>query len=182
MRPTASVFIATSIDGFIARDDGSVDWLEHDSKGEDYGFHAFMDSVDALVMGRNTFDLVRDSGQWCYGNTPVIVLSKTLGADDLPERLRGNVTISTQEPRAVVADLGARGARRIYVDGGKVIQSFLRENLIDDLVLTRLPVLLGSGIPLFGPLAGDIQLTHIASASFASGIVQSTYRVFRPSA
>ena len=173
MQPKASVFIATSLDGFIARLDGSVDWLEHDSGGEDYGFRAFMDTVDGLVMGRNTFEVVRTSEDWYYGETPLIVASKSLAEQDIPARLRGRVALSRLEPQPLMAELGARGMQHVYVDGGRLIQSFLREDLIAELILTRIPLLLGEGIPLFGPLGRDVPLQHLGSESFASGLTQS---------
>lgn len=171
------VFIATSLDGFIARKDGSLDWLMKQSvEGEDYGYDGFIESVDGLVMGRGTFEQVLSFGEWPYPK-PVIVLSATLSQGDLRPDLAGKVTIRNEAPKAVMTDLERQGWRRAYIDGGKVIQSFLRAGLIEDLVLTRVPVLLGEGIPLFGLLDRDIDLKHMETNSFPSGLVSSRYRV-----
>lgn len=177
MKPRTSVYIATSLDGFIARKNGDVDWLEHDSGGEDYGFHAFISTVDRLVMGRNSYEKVLsfDVG-WPYA-VPVVVLSRTLSNADIPDDLPGKVEISSATPTELVAQLGAAGAQHLYIDGGKVIQAFLREGLIDEVIISRLPVLLGEGIPLFGPLDRDIMLVHLETTAFASGLVQSRYRI-----
>lgn len=170
---TGHVYIATSLDGFIARRDGGVDWLDpYVADGEDYGFNAFMDSVDGLVMGRGTFEKVLTFGPWPYSK-PVVVLSQT--RRDVPEELSENVCISDASPVEIMQQLAEEGWHRVYVDGGKVIQAFLRENLIEDLIITRVPVLLGDGIPLFGPLDADIGLSHLKTIDYPSGLVQSTY-------
>ncbi len=177
----ASVYIATSLDGFIAREDGGLDWLpgsdgeESDQNNEDYGYQAFMDSVDTLVMGRNTYGLVVSFGQWPYGEKRVVVLSQTLTelADGLPD----TVEISTQAPVELVKRLEAEEMKHLYIDGGKTIQSFLRAGLIQELIITRVPILIGQGIPLFGPLANDVKLTHLKTQTFENGFVQSKYQV-----
>jgi dihydrofolate reductase len=173
-----SVFIATSLDGFIARKDGGIDWLTNaagsDSK-EDYGYHAFMDSIDALVMGRNTYELVLSFGAWPYAGKPVVVLST--GSPPVPAHLHDKVRVSSLAPAALLAELERGGTRRVYVDGGKTIQGFLRAGLINDLTITRIPILLGEGRPLFGELTQDISLEHIETRSWPNGFVQSHYRV-----
>ena len=176
MNPKASVFIATSLDGFIARQDGSLDWLNFDAGGEDYGFHDFMSTVDTLVMGRNTYEKVLTFGEWPY-DKPVVVWSRTLSSSDIPPHLTGRVEITSQAPRALVERLGTVGIKHLYVDGGQTIRAFLGAGLIQELILSRIPVLIGDGIPLFGALAQDIKLTHLETKSFASGLVQSRYRV-----
>jgi dihydrofolate reductase len=174
----ATVYIATSLDGFIAREDGGIDWLppiEAGDDGEDYGYHAFFASVDTLVMGRNTFELVRGFGQWPYGDKRVIVLtSRPL---DLPDAFAGRVEPMSGSPGEVAERLGARGAQHLYVDGGKTIQGFLAEGLIQRLIIARIPVLIGRGIPLFGPVPHDIRLRHVATRAYANGLVQSEYEV-----
>lgn len=171
-----NVFIATSLDGFIAREDGGIDWLGDPAAGaEDHGFQAFFDSVDALVMGRNTYELVRTFPSWPYGEKRVVVLtSRPL---DLPPAHRGRAEAMSGSPTEVVARLAARGHRRLYVDGGVTIQRFLLEGLIDEMVITRIPILLGSGIPLFGDLPHDVHLRHLETRSYESGLVQSRYEV-----
>ncbi len=177
MRPIFSVFIATSLDGFIARSDGGLDWLEHESGGEDYGYAAFIATVDTLVMGRRTYDTALAFAEWPYAAQRVVVLSRRLGTADVPEPLRGRVAISNSPPETLAAELAAAGARHVYVDGGETIRGFLAAGLIDALTVSVLPVLLGDGIPLFGGPARDRRLELVASRAFASGLVQSTYRV-----
>ena len=172
-----SVFVGVSLDGFIAREDGGIDWLDtpDDEPGEDYGYHAFFASVDALVMGRNTYELVRTFDAWPYGSKPVIVL--TTRPLEIPEELRDRVSTMSGEPAEIVRELGARGMRHLYVDGGVTIQRFLAAGLIHRMTITRLPILIGTGIPLFGPIPHDIRLRHVATRVFRNGMVQSTYDV-----
>jgi len=169
----ASVFIATSLDGFIARANGDLDWLPPGG-GEEHGYDAFMATVDALVIGRKTFETVLTFDTWPYGEKPVYVLSTRTLAPALPgavvERMSG-------APAEIVSQLAARGVRHAYVDGGITIQRFLQAGLIQRLTITRIPVLLGTGIPLFGTLQHDIVLRHVATRQYASGLVQSDYEV-----
>jgi dihydrofolate reductase len=168
----ASVFVGTSLDGFIARADGSFDFLP--AEPEPHGYEEFIASVDALVMGRKTYETVLGFGGWGYGTKPVFVLSSrsiaAAPAGAIVEHLSG-------APADIVAQLEARGMRHIYVDGGLTIQRFLEAGLINRLIITRVPVLIGTGIPLFGPLQRDIALTHVSTRHFPSGLVQSEYAV-----
>lgn len=174
------VYIAVSLDGFIAAPDGGLDWLmKQPVQGEDHGYDAFMDSVDGLVMGRGSYEKVLTFGAWPYVK-PVVVLSRSLAARDLREDLVGKVRIVDAGPTQVMQTLSQEGWRRAYVDGGQIIQAFLRENLISDLVLTRVPILLGSGIPLFGRLDEAVDLRHVKTMDYPSGLVESTYEVIRP--
>ena len=174
---TGHVFIATSLDGFIACEDGAIEWLiERDDPAEDHGYDDFIKDIDVIIMGRGTFETVRDMKPWLY-NRPVLVLSATLANQAVPADLAGKVRFSGKSPQQAMAMLEAEGHRRVYVDGGRVIQSFLREGLIRDLVITRVPILLGTGRPLFGPVSRQIPLTHVSTRSFPSGLVQSTYTV-----
>lgn len=179
MELRASVFIATSLDGFIARCNGDLDWLDEANRGvpegEDMGFQAFLASVDALVMGRLTFEQVLGFGVWPYGVTPVIVLSS--GKVEVPPPLHGVVSISSEQPEALVRRLESEGVRKLYVDGGLTIRRFLAARLIHEITLTTVPVVLGEGRPLFGPGAADIRLTHLETRALAGGFVQSRYRV-----
>ena len=171
----STVFIATSLDGFIARQDGDIDWLGEPSKdGEDYGYQKLMDTVDFLVMGRNTYEKVRSFGQWPYSKPVVVLTSRPL---DIPERLAKSVETMSGSPVEVVDELSKRGAEHLYVDGGKTIQDFLNANLIQRIIITRIPILLGRGIPLFGPLNQDIKLRHVETRAFADGNVQCEYEV-----
>jgi dihydrofolate reductase len=175
----ASVFVATSLDGYIARVDGSIDWLEDASTetGEDYGFRQFFSSVDTLVMGRNTFETVLSFEKWPYGDKPVVVLSSRLAR--APEDAPKTVEVMSGAPAEVVQRLSARGAKHLYVDGGLTIQRFLQAGLIQSLTISKIPILLGSGIPLFGPLAKDVRLRHARTQSYPSGLVQSEYEVLQ---
>lgn len=168
-------YIAVSLDGFIARPDGSIDWLVNHPvpEGQDFGFAEFFDAVDALVMGSGTFEMARSFGMWPYGKKPVFVLSRR--RLDLAGLQQYPVELVDLAPSALLALLDSRGFRQIYVDGGKVIQSFLREGLIDELTITRLPLLIGRGLPLFGDIPADIALSHVGTKTYENGFVQSTY-------
>lgn len=168
----ASVFVGTSVDGFIARVNGALDFLP--AQPEPHGYDEFMASVDALVLGRNTFEIVLGFGGWAYGAKPVFVLS-TRPLPPVPEG--AVVERMSGEPAAILAELEGRGIGHVYVDGGITIQRFLRAGLIQRLVVTRVPVLIGSGIPLFGELPRDVLLRHVATRQYASGLVQSEYVV-----
>ena len=168
----ASVFIATSLDGFIARQDGALDWLPADG-GEPHGYDEFIASVDALVIGRKTFETVLTFDTWPYGSKPVVVLSTKPGELRAPDGAVCEAMTGT--PHEIVDRLSARGMEHLYVDGGVTIQGFLEAGLIQRVIITRIPVLLGNGIPLFGPLSHDVRLSHVATRSFASGMVQSEY-------
>lgn len=173
MTARGSVFIATSLDGFIARPDGSLDWLlSRAGEGEDHGYDAFIAGVQAIVMGRGTFETVKAFDPWPYA-LPVTVLSRQPPPQDLPKGVR----FSANAPAEIMAELGAAGVSRAYIDGGQVVQDFLRLGLIDKIIITRVPVLIGNGRPLFGALPADVPLTHLETRSFPSGLVQSCYRV-----
>lgn len=177
------VFIAATLDGFIARLDGDIDWLTdppsnqghapgHDGPNPPPDYQALMDAVDHLVMGRGTYEKVLTFDSWPYAK-PVIVLSTTLA-----EEGDGRVTVARDIPQTVEL-LGARGSEGVYVDGGKVIQGFLEHDLIDEITLTHAPALLGHGLPLFGSLSRDIRLTHTGTLTTDAGMVSSHYLVQR---
>ena len=173
-----SVFIAISLDGFIAREDGQIDWLpsgEVVSDGEDYGYKDFMRTVDTLVMGRKTYETALGFDEWPYGTMPVVVLSSR--ALNIPKPIAGSVESMSCAPAELIQVLAKRGATRLYIDGGATIQSFLKAGLIQQITITRIPVLIGSGISLFGKLDHDITLHHIDTRQFPSGFVRSTYEV-----
>lgn len=171
---TASVFVGTSVDGFIARRNGDLDWLPVGG-GEPHGYDEFMASVDALVIGRNTFEKVLTLGPWSYGGKRVVVLSGR--PVDLSAAVGGVVEQMAGPPAEIVSRLAERGIHDLYVDGGITIQEFLRAGLIDRLIITRVPVLIGDGIPLFGTLPRDVRLRHVATRHFPSGLVQTEYQV-----
>lgn len=169
----ASVFVGTSLDGFIARANGAFDFLPAGG-GEPHGYEEFMATVDAMVIGRKTYEIVLGLEAWPYAATPVFVLSSQPLA---PAPAAASVERLSGPPTAIVSQLSARGLRHIYVDGGITIQEFLRAGVIQRIVITRVPVLIGSGIALFGPIARDIALRHIATQQYASGLVKSEYEV-----
>ena len=177
MKPKCSIFIATSLDGFIARPNGAIDWLTSPAyaSDEDYGYKTFIDSVDALVMGRNSYETVLGFDAWPYTGTKVIVLSS--GAPNVPEALSASVEVMGGAPADVLAQLAQRGMRHLYIDGGKTIQGFLNAGLIDEMTITSIPVLIGEGLPLFGKLTHDVHVQLIESKSYPIGFVQNKYRI-----
>lgn len=174
---TGHIFIATSLDGFIARENGDIGWLlERDNPAEDHSYDAFIADKDVIVMGRGSFDSIRHVTPWPY-DRPVLILSASLSESDLPPDLSGKVRVSARTPADAMAMLRAEGRRRAYVDGGQLVQAFLRAGLIADMVITQVPVLLGTGRRLFGAIPSDIPLIHQTTRTFPSGLVQSKYRV-----
>ena len=168
----ASVFVGVSVDGHLARPDGALDFLPENA--EPHGYDEFMASVDVLVIGRKTYETVLGFDGWPYGAKAVFVLSTSplapAPAGAVVERLSG-------PPRDVVAALERRGFEHAYVDGGVTIQGFLAAGVIQRLTITRVPVLIGRGIPLFGELPADVRLRHLRTRFFPSGLVQSEYEV-----
>ena len=173
------VFMAMSLDGFIARPDGGLDWLTpYSDAGEDHGYDAFLAPMDGIVMGRGTFETVMTFPEWPY-EKPVVVLSRSGAGEKLPAHAAGRARILALSPQALASQLAAEGWRRVYLDGGQLVQAFLREGLVEDLIITRVPILLGEGRPLFGSLRREIALHHEETKAFPSGLVQSRYRVRR---
>jgi dihydrofolate reductase len=179
---TGSVFLGMSVDGFIARLDGDLSWLTGDAEvggapddgaGGDFGFAEFLSGIDALVMGRATYDVIAPMTTWPYQGKPVHVLSTTLAADADPR-----ITVHRSFDEAVAA-LSAAGYRRVYVDGGRTVHAFLSAGLISDLTLSRVPVLIGTGHTPFGELPADVALEHERTHVFPGGMVQTAYRVRR---
>ncbi|HKQ85197.1 MAG TPA: dihydrofolate reductase family protein [Candidatus Acidoferrales bacterium] len=172
-----SVFCGVSVDGFLARPDDTLDFL--DTGGEEpHGFEEFLATVDVIVIGRRTFEVVMKLGHLgLYGKKTVIVLSSS-PLDFSSAKAEGAERISGP-PAEIVKQLKARGLQHAYVDGGITIQRFLAAGLIDRMVITRVPVLIGSGIPLFGALPRDIKLHHLTTRSYTGGLVQSEYEVAR---
>lgn len=167
-----------SLDGFIARENGDIDWLmkanTQASKGEDGGYHAFIATVDGLVMGRKSFEKVLSFESWPYGDLPVIVMSRQ--SIEVPHHLRKTVSVSQETPRALVHRLTTAGHQHLYIDGGVTIQHFMRSKLISEFTVTIVPILLGSGRSLFGELACDVELERIATRTF-DGFVQIKYKI-----
>ena len=172
----ASVFIGISVDGFIARPNHALDFLPPDG-GEPHGYNEFMATVDALVIGRRTFEIVRGFPEWPYGTKRVVALSTR--PIDFSAVRGGSVEQMSGAPADIVSKLAASGVQHVYVDGGITIQQFLRAGLIQSLTITRVPVLIGQGIPLFGALLHDIRLRHIATQHYPSGLVKTEYEVLK---
>lgn len=170
----ASVFVGATLDGFIARPNGDLDFLPPGG-GEPHGYAEFFASVDAMVIGRKTFEIVLSFPDWPYADKPVFVLSSR--PLDFSGVRGGIVEQMAGDPVEIVSRLAARGFHQLYIDGGITIQEFLRAALIQRLVITRVPVLIGEGIPLFGTLLRDIKLHHIATQHYPSGLVKSEYLV-----
>jgi dihydrofolate reductase len=171
-----SVFIGTSVDGFIARRNGAFDFLP-EGGGEPHGYDEFIASVDALVIGRKTFETVLAFEEWPYGKKRVVVLSR--GKLDFSNVRGGVVEHMSGEPTDIVAKLEASGAQHVYLDGGVTIQRFLRAGLVDRMTITRVPVLIGDGIPLFAELGRDVKLRHVATQAYGSGLVKTEYELHR---
>lgn len=174
-----SVFVGVSLDGFIARPNGELDWLMGEGGGDsaEYGYNEFIADIDAIVMGRKTFDKVLTFGKWYYGAKRVVVLTNRPIDLSVARACGGVVEVMAGSPAEILSKLAVSGARRLYVDGGVTIQQFLRAGLIQRLIISRLPVLIGAGIPLFGSLSSDIRLNHIATRTYQGGMVQSEYCV-----
>lgn len=172
-RPRCSVYVAVSVDGYIARPGGGIDWLSIvELEGEDYGYKVFLDSIDVLVVGRKTYDVALGFAGWPYVGKRCVVLTHRP-----PLASRHGEEFFAGVPRAVVERLAREGARRVYVDGGAVIQQFLSARLIDDLTLSVVPVVLGGGVRLFADDAAERRLILDDAKSWPSGLAQLRYRM-----
>lgn len=172
------VYIATSLDGYIARENGDIDWLMsiENPTDDDFGYKDFISSIDGIVIGRGTYEKVLTFPSWPY-DRKVYVLSTTLKS--VPEPLKDKITLLSMKPKEVLAHLSSQGHAGLYIDGGKVIQGFLRDDCIDEMIITKIPVLIGSGIPLFGNLPADMQFKHLHTQVYPNGLVKSHYRRLR---
>jgi dihydrofolate reductase len=175
---TTYVYIAQSLDGYIADKDGNVDWLNEipNPENSDFGFAEFMDKIDAVVMGRNTFEQVLTFGMWPY-NKPIFVISASL--NQLPDEHDGKAYLLNLKPIDIIEKLNSEGMENLYIDGGALIQSFLADDLIDELIITSVPVLLGGGIPLFGKLGNALNFSHQNTEILNYTLVKSHYRRHR---
>jgi len=169
-----SVYIATSLDGFIARKNGDIDWLTGGEGGEDYGYAEFMSDIDHIVMGRNTYEKVLTFGGWHYDKKVIVLTSRDLIT---PPELLDKIEALHLSPRELLNQMSIRGTKHIYLDGGVTIQRFLHAGLVDEMTITIIPILIGEGLSLFGKLDKDVELELIKSESFNNGFVQSKYKV-----
>ena len=172
---TVSVYIATSLDGYIATPSGGLDWLDNfpNPTNSDYGFLEFIDGIDAIVMGRHTYEIVLNFEPWPY-DKKVFVLSNTL--QEVPPALVDKVEIVQGDLKAIIKKLATQAYKNLYIDGGKTIQSFLKKNLIDELIISKIPVILGEGIPLFSQQKQIINFEHCSTEVFEGGLVKSHYK------
>ncbi|MDH5432661.1 MAG: dihydrofolate reductase family protein [Gammaproteobacteria bacterium] len=171
-------FCAVSLDGFLARENGKLDWLEASAdkeSTEDYGYQKFLRAMDCIVMGRNTFEKVASFAQWPYVDKRVIVLSKKM--QQIPSAFEDKISLFSGKVEELVVDLQSRGYKHIYIDGGKTIQSFIRAGVMDELIITQIPILINKGLPLFAEFSHDIKLKLTRSQSYPSGFVQSRYDI-----
>jgi dihydrofolate reductase len=178
-----TVYIATSLDGYIAAPDGGIEWLNalpppSEAEG-DMGFAAHLASIDVMIMGRKTFEKVLSFGveSWAYGDIQVVVWSRSMTDMDIPENRRNMCSCSSLAPAELFAKLEQEGHARAYIDGGVTIQKFLEAGLIQEICLSTVPILLGSGIKLFAANGPRVELKLKHSKSFTNGIVQSFYQV-----
>ena len=169
-----TVYVGTSLDGFIARKDGDIGWLmQFNNKEVHQSYNEFINQIDAIVIGRGTFETVLDFPSWPY-DRKVFVLSNSI--NQAPDLVKDKVTVISMNPSELLTYLSDEGFSNIYIDGGKVIQSFLREDLIDELIITQVPLLIGSGIPLFGTIDRDIPFTHLRTEVYSNELVKSYYQ------
>jgi len=176
LRPKVSIYIASSIDGYIARKDGNLDWLHYGHAGdEDYGFKKFTSSIDAVIMGRNTYEVVAGFDEWAYKEKRVVVLSNTL------RTVRKEAEIFSGELTELLAKLHAEGIKHIWIDGGVTVSRFLEAGLVDEITISIIAMVLGSGIPLFSPMNQEHKCHLISTKSYPSGLVQLKYGVLRDS-
>ena len=169
------IYIATSLDGFIARTDGDIEWLLNipNPDNSDFGYKEFITGIDAILMGRNTYEVALSFESWPY-NRPVFVLSNIL--DGIPQKLENKAEIIKGDLKDILQRLESRGIKNLYIDGGRTIQSFLKEDLIQEMIITTVPILLGEGIPLFGHLNNDLKFKCEKVEFISEYLVKHYYR------
>lgn len=181
-----SVFIATSVDGFIAKVDGSVDWLHTAGNPEaemgdqaDMGFNDYISSIDCMIMGRKCMDVISNMNltpeQWPYGETRIVVLSNTI--TEAPDNMKGKVELYSGDLNALISQLESEGFKHAYIDGGTTIQGFLKLKLIQEITISRAPIILGEGISLFGKSNQGVKLVQAESKAFPNDFIQVRYKV-----
>lgn len=182
-----SAFIATSVDGFIARPDGNVDWL-HSSGNQDVemgnqadmGFYDYLSEVDCLIMGRKTMEVIANMNlsddQWPYGDMKIVVLSSSI--TEIPASVRSNAMVFSGELKDLISMLKEEGLKHAYIDGGSTIQQFIREGLMSEMTIARVPILLGEGIPLFTTLGREVSLKDAETTAYPNDFVQVKYKLY----
>jgi len=171
-KPKITSYIACSVDGYIAKEDGSLEWLDcAHLPNEDYGFQEFFSSLDAIVMGRKTYEKIMTFEKWPYSGKKVVVMSSVL------QNVHEEAQLSKATPSEVIAKLHEENFRHVWIDGGITVSAFLQSGLIDRLIISIIPTLLGSGIPLFNPMDRPINCKLITSKAYASGLVQNNYEI-----
>ena len=172
---TISVYIATSLDGYIATERGDIAWLEDfpNPTNSDYGYFEFISGIDAIVMGRKTYETVVNMRPWPY-DKKVFVLSRSLF--EVPPELVDKVEFMSGDIKTIAKKLAERGYKNLYIDGGQTVQGFLKKNLIDELIISTLPIILGKGIPLFSSPHERIDFQHCSTEVFEGGLVKSHYK------
>jgi dihydrofolate reductase len=174
-RPRISIYIAQSIDGYIARKNGGLDWLEYGHPGgdEDYGFKKFINGIDALILGRNTYETVCGFDEWPYEGKRVVVLSNTL------TDVREEVELFCGQLTDLASTLSSEGIKHVWIDGGITVSKFLEAGLVDDITISVIAVVLGSGIPLFSNMNREHKCRLLSTQSYPSGLVQLKYEVVK---
>ncbi|QPN89290.1 dihydrofolate reductase family protein [Proteus vulgaris] len=170
------VYIATSLDGYIADKQGNIDWLTdiENPENSDFGFADFLNEIDAIVMGRTTFETIMSFDiDWPY-TQPVFVLSHTLKR--LSTSLPDNVEIMSGNVSEIIQRLNQNNYKRVYIDGGKTVQGFIDEGFVDELIITKIPILLGCGVPLFIPNNNKIEFVHYKTEIYRDSLVKSHYK------
>lgn len=174
LRPKISIYIASSIDGYIARKDGNLDWLHYGHTGdEDYGFKKFTSTIDAVIMGKNTYEVVSSFDEWAYKDKRVIVLSNTL------TEVRKEAELFSGELTELLAKLHAENVKHVWIDGGITVSKFLEAGLVDDITISIIAMVLGAGIPLFSTMHQEHRCHLVSTQSYPSGLVQLKYEVVR---
>lgn len=169
-----SIFISMSIDGYIAGPDGELDWLQRvDLEGEDYGYSAFLESIDAIVLGRNTYEVAQSASKWPYQGKRVVVLSRTLSS------VREEAELFCGDIPLLVSALYSDGVQAIWVDGGLTISQFLQHKLVDQLIISVIPVILGAGIPLFSNPVPSFDCRLLSTRAYPTGLVQLSYEIVK---
>ena len=178
--PTGHIMMAMTLDGFVARPDRSLDWLmKQPTKTEEHGFQEFVDSVDVILMGTGSLRTILSFEEWPY-QKPVVVLSRTMTKADIPAALHDKIEFSTLAPDRLWEEFAERGYNRVYIDGGAIIRSFIKAGFVYEMTISIIPILIGTGIRIFGEIDHDRDLELISSTDYPSGLVTLKYKMKTP--